>query len=232
MAEQTISEYAKNHRLDCWYKNVCSEEICRDSCTRFKEMSELLKYSGIPPAQQVPITLRPWNDHDKNAFTRLKAIQNTIVDYVEAGNNLYICSENPGNGKTSWSLKLMLRYFDRIWMGNGYRVRGVFVHVPTFLTKLKNFNYPLSEEYKQNLLDADLVIWDDIASTNLSNYDYSQLLIYIDNRLFNKRANIYTSNITDKNKLISIMGDRLASRIYTNSEVVEFIGKDWRSMKE
>ena len=232
MAETTKSKYAEKHRIDCWYKNVCPEESCRVSCLRFNEMKFLMDSSGIPPAQQVPLTLRPWNDHDKNAFIRLAAIKNNIVEYVDAGNNLYICSENPGNGKTSWSLKLMLKFFDQIWNGNGFHVRGVFVHVPTFLTKLKNFNYPLSEEYKKNILDADLVIWDDIASTNLSNYDYSQLLIYIDNRLFNKKANIYTSNITDKNKLVSIMGDRLASRIYTNSEVIEFIGKDWRSMKE
>lgn len=219
-------------RQDCWYKNVCQIDDCTASCIRYNEIKYLMDTSGIPVAQQIPLKLKIINPADEKAFLRLNEIKNNIVNYVENGNNLYITSNNTGNGKTSWALKIILKYFDEIWSGNGFRVRGLFIHVPTFLSQIKNFNNPLSEEFKENVVNADIVIWDDIASNSLSPYDYGQLLMYIDARIMNKRTNIYTSNIADKEKLDKLVGARLSSRIYTNSEVITLIGKDYRSIND
>ena len=222
------SIFADRHRPDCWYRDVCALDHCSQSCKRYNEMKFLMDSSGIPPVQQTPVKLIPSCAHDRQKFERLQQIKDSIVEYIANGNNLYITSNNVGNGKSSWALKLLLKYFDKIWAGNGRRVRGMFIHVPTFLSQLKNFDHPLSEEYKYNILNADVIIWDDIASTALSQWDYAQLLIYIDNRVFNKKSNFYTSNIADHDKLEAMLGARLTSRIYSNSEVIEFIGKDWR----
>ena len=219
----------ESHREDCWYKDTCVLKDTCDSCIRFNEVKFLMDTSGIPEAQQVPLKLIP-EESDYAQFKRLDAIKKDIVNFINEGNNLYITSNNSGNGKTSWTLKLMLRYFNEIWSGNGFRVRGMFIHVPTFLNKLKNFENPLPEEYKNNVLNCDLVIWDDIASTALSQWDYSQLLTYIDSRLLSKKSNIYTSNITNEYKLGEMVGARLCSRIYSSSEVIELSGKDWRGV--
>ncbi len=209
----------------CWYKDVCELTNC-SSCIRYNEMRFLVDNSGIPFNKQYPDELIAGVDMD--AFIQLADIKDDIVNFVNNGENIYICSENTGNGKTTWSIKLLMKYFNDIWPGNGFRVRGLFIHTPTFLNQLKNFDSPLEEEYKQNILKCDLVVWDDIGSTYLSNYDNSQLTSYIDQRIFNGKSNIYTGNIINENEFKSALGDRLYSRIYKSSEVIIFKGKDRR----
>lgn len=210
---------------NCWYKDVCQNE-CLNTCIRYLEMKYLIEQSHIPKSKQYPVILQAGVDY--NAFCDLADIKDDIVAFVEEGCNLYITSNCTGNGKTTWAIKLMLKYFDNIWAGNGLRVRGVFVHVPTLLNQLKNFNQPLSEEYKQNLLECDLVVWDDIASTDMSAYDHSQLLSYVDQRIFNEKANIFTGNLSEFDTLAKAVGEKLASRIYRTGTVIEFKGKDRR----
>lgn len=209
----------------CWYKDVCDLDNCTN-CIRYNEMRYLVDESGIPFNRQYPDELIAGVDIE--AFTLLAEIKDDILNFVNNGESLYIASENTGNGKTSWSIKLMLKYFDSIWAGNGFRVRGMFIHVPTLLNQLKNFQNPLSELYKQNILNCDLVVWDDIGSNYLSNYDNSQLISYIDQRVFNQKANIYTGNLVDEYQFKQLLGDRLFSRIYKYSTIVIFKGKDRR----
>lgn len=201
---------------------------CSDSCIRYKEMKYLMDSSGIPKPQQIPLKLVPTNEADREVFLRLNSIKSDIVNWVHEGNNLYIASESAGTAKSSWSLKLLLRYFDKIWSGNGFRVRGLFVHTPTLLSKLKDFKNPLPEEYKNNLINADIVVWDDIATGKTSEYDYNQLLIYLDGRISNRKANIYTSNIISKGALEQVLGARLASRVFGESEVLILTADDYR----
>lgn len=212
---------------DCWYKDVCTYDFCTN-CIRYAEMKYLMDNSGISKSNQHPKRLTAYNE-DWESYSRLAEIKGDIIDFVECGNNLYICSQHTGNGKTSWALKLMLKYFDEIWAGNGFRVRGMFVNVPTLLLQLKNFKNPLSEKYKHDLLECDLVIFDDIADVNISNYDYSNLLMIIDYRLQNGKSCIFTSNRNTKEQLEKSLGVRMTSRIWNTSEIIEFTGKDRRS---
>ena len=182
--------------------------------------------SGIPKNRQIPKSLIA--DIDLEPYSKLADIKANIVKFVNNGENLFICSKYTGNGKTSWALKLLLKYFDEIWAGNGFRVRGVFVNVPTLLLQLKNFSHPLSEEYKHSLMEADLVVWDDIASVKLSDYDRGQPLLIIDQRIADEKANIYTGNLVSHEELSKSLGDRLASRIWNLSTRVEIKSKDWR----
>ncbi len=215
-----------NRNKDCWYKKVCTYDFCTN-CIRYAEMKYLMDNSGISKINQHPKELIA--DVDLEEYTRLATIKSNIVDFIESGNNLYICSQYTGNGKTSWALKLMLKYFNEIWAGNGFRVRGIFVNVPTLLLQLKNFSNPVSEKYRHDLLDCDLVIFDDIADVNISNYDYSNLLMIIDYRLQNEKSCIFTSNRVTKEQLEKSLGVRMTSRVWNTSEIIEFKGKDRRS---
>ena len=210
---------------ECWYRNVCKLECT--NCIRFIEILYLINNSGIPKNQQKPIALHP-NGVDLPEFRKLKKIKDNIVNFVEQGKNLYISSKSSGTAKTSWSIKLMLKYFDSIWNGNGQKVRGLFIHTPTFLQQLKDFDNPLTTEYKELIKSCDLVVWDDIATSHMSNYEYTQLLIYIDHRILNGKSNIYTSNVTTLESLEEIVGSRLASRIFSTSKVIEFKAADGR----
>ena len=126
--------------MDCWYINSCDKANtaeCNFNCIRYMEMNYLINNSGIPKSTQFKNELIPTNVDIVN-FKFLDEIKKDIVNFVNNGENLYIHSKNFGNGKTSWAIKLMKKYFNDIWAGNGFTVRGLFIHVPTFLTKCKN----------------------------------------------------------------------------------------------
>lgn len=189
-----------------------------------------MENSNIPKVRQMPQSLTA-PKCDIPSFKRLAEIKSDIVDFVECGQNLYIASEITGNGKTSWAIKIMLKYFDEVWAGNGFKPRALFIHVPTFLLKCKDFNNKdqAFDEMKTLLPTIDLVVWDDIASTDVSAYDYSQLLMYIDNRLLNGLSNIFTGNYDERTRLEKRVGMKLASRIWSDTtEVVVFKGGDMR----
>ena len=226
-----MEQFIDERNEECWYKEVCLADVseCRN-CIKFLEMQYLMEHSNLPKARQKPQRLIA-PECDALEYARLAEIKSNILDFVESGKNLYISSVRTGNGKTSWAIKLMLKYFDEVWAGNGFRVRGVFVHIPTFLLKAKDFKTDDSEfkQLKKYIATADLVIWDDIASTNMSNYDYSQLLMYIDQRILNAQSNIFTGNFVDKKTLEECMGQKLTSRIYgANTEIITFHGGDMR----
>ena len=214
----------------CWYENVCSNVTnnCRAGCVRYLEMRHLLEKSNIPESRWYPITMSPDNC-DYAAFCELADIKDEMINFVIRGSNLYLYSTKTGNGKTTWAIKLMLKYFNDVWPGNGFKCRGLFIHVPTFLTRMKNFN-TLDEDFeriKAELPTADLVIWDDIASTELSSYDHSQLLTYIDQRILSEKSNIFTGNLGSP-EIVKALGTRLASRVWNSSKRIELKGSDKR----
>lgn len=216
----------------CWYKNKCKKANttkCNSNCIKYMEMDYLIKTSGIPKYAQYRNNLIP-TQIDLNSFKFLTEIQQDIVNFVNNGENLYIYSKNFGNGKTTWSIKLMQQYFNNIWAGNGFITRGLFIHVPTFLTKIKETISKSDiefEELKTLLPNVDLVIWDDIGANKLSEYDYNNLATYIEQRRLNNKSNIFTGNLTE-NELKIALGNRLTSRIWNGSSLVEFKGHDRR----
>lgn len=217
--------------IDCWYNEVClAEDGACHGCIKFMEMSHLMEHSNLPKAKQKPIRLTA-PDEDLETYEKLASIKDNIVEFVEMGRNLYIGSETTGNGKTSWAVKLMLRYFDQIWAGNGFRTRALFIHVPTFLLRCKDFdNKDASfEQLKKDILSVDLVVWDDIGGISISQYDYTQLLMYIEARTFAEKSNIFTSNCNTYEKLQDMVSSKLASRIWTtDAEIIIFKGGDRR----
>lgn len=216
----------------CWYKEVCPKcpSSCSETCLRYIEMLNLVQQSNIPEAKWVPLKLRPGKD--KDAFVRLRDIKNGIEPWVKNGNNLYIFSNTCGNGKTSWSIKLMLAYFNEVWAGNGFRRRGIFLSVPEVMDRSREIINNRDEEFvklRQDIIDCDLVIWDDITSTKLTDFNHGLLLNFIDARVLANKANIFTGNV-DYSGLVKSLGTRLASRIWNASEVVEFVDQDKRGV--
>ena len=219
----------------CWYTSACGKyesPECNASCIRYMEMDFLMQNSGIPRNKQYSVLLTP-SKQDVQAFVTLKEIKDDIITFVENGESVYIYSHNFGNGKTTWAIKLMQKYFDKVWAGNGFRCRGIFIHVPTFLTKIKEGISRKDEDFetlKSRLMTVDLVIWDDIAATKLGDFDHTNLLTYIDQRKLNQLSNIYTGNL-DQDELQEALGNRLASRVWNDSIRVKFVGADRRGIR-
>ena len=216
-------ENSKN--TDCWYASSCVENC--SNCTLYPQMKWQFDNSGLPKSKYMPIRLSP-QSNDRRAFERLADIREDIDEFVEQGRNLYICGKTPGNGKTSWAIKMLQTYFVFVSEGNIFNVKGMFVSVPDLLLKLKDFNNPLENEYKENLKSCDLLILDDIAVTGISQYDYLQLFTLIDGRMLSGKSIIFTSNVISLKELENAIGERLASRIWGNSTVIEIKGGDMR----
>jgi DNA replication protein DnaC len=217
---------------ECWYLGVCpkSPSGCSNTCLRYSEMLSLVQQSNIPSSKWIPLKLRPGKD--RPAFIRLQEIKDDIENWTKSGGNLYIYSDTFGNGKTSWAIKLMLAYFNQVWAGNGFRRRGIFVSVPEFMDRNREIINNRDEEFvkmREDLLKCDLVIWDDITSIKLTDFNHAVLLNYIDARVLSNKANIFTGNV-DYEGMVKNLGGRLASRVWNGSEIVQFVDQDKRGV--
>ena len=225
----------KEKRIDCWYSNFCDKsdgDPCSkfEHCPKYLEMEYLMENSNLPRAKQKSLELKLYDNCDEKAYDRLSEIKSDIVDFVDNGRNLVIAGSTTGNGKTTWAIKLLHKYFDRVCVGNGFEVRGLFINVPTLLIKLKDFGDPISSKLKRSMLNADLVVWDDIGAINLSNYDYEQLLMLIESRVFAEKSNIFTTNKVTDELFEEAVGTKLTSRIWFDSEIIVLNGTDKRGL--
>ena len=216
----------------CLFFEVCqNKENCSVDCIRYAEMTQLIDNSGLPNNLKGKTILNPDNI-DYNAFCTLADIKNNILDFVKQGKNLYIYSSNTGNGKSSWLAKILKTYFNKVWAGNGFRKRGYFLYLPTFLIRLKeSIGNPSEElnELKEFLKTVDLLCIDDIAASTLSEYEHNYLLYIIDTRLSNGLSTLYSSNLNEQ-ELLQYLGTRLKSRVFNNSQIIRLQGKDRRGL--
>ena len=202
-------------------------------CIKWFKIDELQNEALLTEKQKIPIKFKLDKDKtDKKAFDRLKEIRENIVDFVNQGKNLYIYSHYVGNSKTYWSISLLRAYFESIWYKTGIKCRGLFINVPKYFISLKDSFNNYSEyidHIKKNVLTADLVVWDDIATKGFTEFETESLLNIINNRVDAGKANIYTSNLAGE-ELKQAMGDRLYSRVANMSEMIIFKSTDKRGI--
>lgn len=219
---------------NCFLYSRCNHIDCDKSfCLRKYKLDYLYKNSLLSISQREPKTLYIDSDGtDREAFTCLVDIEKNILNFVRAGNNLFIHSYTCGNGKTSWAVRLIQAYFNNIWPKTDLDCKALFISVPKFLLALKD-NISNKNEYASFILNnvekADLVVWDDIATKTGTEFELNRLLAILDDRLCYKKSNIFTSNLGES-ELETALGPRLASRILGLSKKIELFGADKRSL--
>lgn len=219
----------------CWLYNECNHRDCEEEfCIRQVKLDFLYNEANVTISQRTSISLYiDVNGSDEKAFDSLTDIKNNIVSYIGQGRNLWIHSKMCGNGKTSWTLKLLQEYFNKIWVTSDLTCRGLFVNVPRYLLELKNSlsnKNDYIQHIRDNILTCDVVIWDDIATKAITTFESENLLSIIDTRLANGKSNFFTSNLNE-DEMHECLGDRLASRIVNTSDNILFKGKDKRGLK-
>ena len=205
-------------KSNCWYKDVCGVKAagkCNEFCLRHYKMEYLVSQSLLGEKDKYPVALYPDADGtDREEFKELKHISSNILDFVNQGRNLVISSRITGNGKTAWSKKLLLSYFNAIWASTDLQCRGLFIDMQLFFNKLReNINQP-----------------NDYIKT-VSNYEHGYFLSYLNSRIDAGKANIFTSNLSEA-ELRDRLGDRLYSRIVLGSKLIELKGKDKRMLNK
>ena len=221
----------------CWYREGCERkdnpETCNiTSCVEYRTMYNVIKKANLP---QVKWSLQKMSVQqvDLDAFKQLEFIKSNIIDFVSSGANLYLHSLTTGNGKTTWAIRLLQTYLSKMRMNDAGKPMAVFINIPMFLIQNKQaFNHPTDEFY--NLFEAieyaHLVVWDDIAISELKQYDYSVLIALINARELAERANVYTGNLPPE-KLKGALGERLSDRVLSTSTIIELKGLGYRDIK-
>lgn len=188
--------------------------------------------SNIPKRYLQDISLRPVKE-DVETFKELQDIKNNIVDFVNQGKNLFIYSSSVGNGKTTWSTKLVKEYIEQV---SGIMFKNncpaLFINVSNFLNKKKlaitnRELVPEVQDLEQKILSAKLVVFDDLGVKDVSSYELNSLYYWIDERTSNLRSCIYTSNLSPQ-ALSMILDSRIYSRVVNYSEVKEIKAGDFR----
>lgn len=226
-----MKEICKN----CVAHNCTDTSMCSDSfCVKQYKLNKLYDNALLSKKQRVFVELLLDKDEkDLDSFTYLSKIETNIENFVISGGNLYIHSKNTGNGKTSWSLRMIQAYFEKIWLrASTDKCKALFINVPRYLLEIKD-NISQKSDYvqyiKKNVLDADLVVWDEVGTKGLTSFEHENILNLINARLDAGKANIYTSNLNE-DELHEVVGDRLYSRIVLSSDNVELFGLDKRSL--
>lgn len=219
---------------NCWMKDSCSHADCDTFCLKHFKLDYLFDEALIPhEMRKKPEFYLYTNDPDEDVYDYLSSVSNNILEFVGSGKNLYLYSSQCGCGKTSWAIVLIQSYLNKIWYKSELTCRALFINVPQFLIALKE-NISNKSEYvehiKKNILSADIVVWDDIATKAITSFEAENLLSFIDGRIFRGKSNIFTSNL-DKDELKDAVGDRLYSRIFNASDAIQFKGLDKRKLK-
>ena len=211
---------------------------CKDTsfCVKLFKMEQLYSNSLLPVSKWVPFQLRIDKDGtDREEFTKLSSMCSNIEDFVNSGKNLYLYSTVCGNGKTSWAIRFIQSYFDKIWYTASTDTdccKALFINIPNFFIQLKdNISKKVDniEQIKEHIFEADLVVWDDVGTKISTEFEMENFLSMIDTRLSLNKSNIYTSNIIPYN-LKERIGERLYSRIVNGSICVQLHGSDKRGI--
>ena len=108
---------------------------------------------------------------------------------------MYIFSKLKLNGKTSWGIKILQQYLHLVKEDNGNRTKALYVDVGAYLTELKaSFDSKINkdiDEFRFDIDNADLVIWDNIDEIKLSEWESGTIKQHIKKRLSNNLSNIY-----------------------------------------
>lgn len=224
--------YDSKEKQKCWYKSICDGSRCGETfCIRHYKMSCLTYMALMEGVLKYPPKLSVDAENgDGKAFSELKKIQSNVNDFVTKGKNLLIYSKNTGNGKTTWASKIGLSWLDSIWSTTELKCRALFISLPKLMAAMKD-NISKPNEYFQyvseNIVDADLVIWDEINHKEYSGFEHDFLLNVISQRLTLGKSNIYTTNY-GLEEIDAKLGTRLGSRVVNASIKVELIGRDRR----
>lgn len=221
----------------CWFRDNCKNyntSNCNCGCKIYYQYYYLVNLANIPENKQQPADLKLQAQKDIKKYEYLNDVKDNINQFVSKGCNLYLYSKYFGNGKTTWAIKLMSKYFSNIWPHNGTKCRGLFINIDDFLMqKRSQINHPNERftEMEKLIPTVDLVIWDDIGVTKLKEYDHQILFPLINSRITNNKANIFTSNVIDE-ELYNNIGGRLGNRILDTSTIVEFNNPPQRRPRE
>lgn len=137
--------------------------------------------------------------------------------------NLLLCG-NAGLGKTHAALGIAQTVLDK-----GYNV--VYISAQSLFSQLERDRFADHSPLLEAVMEADLLILDDLGTEYVNPYMLSCLYNLLNTRLLEKRPTVYTTNIVDGKAFEVRYTEKIASRLGGSCEPVLFLGDDIRKLK-
>lgn len=203
-------------------------------CTCY--MSLLKKYAAEEINKNTPLELSSFEDFDLELYPTTKNgespreemsyVYNSCIKYAQSfdldSQSLYFYGRT-GLGKTHLSLAIANEAVKK-----GYNV--IYGSVINFLNKMEKEKFGRADTDTEKLLiDADLLILDDLGAEFTTAYTVSAIYNILNSRICRGVPTIISSNL-DLNEIKGRYPESIASRIIGTFSPVEFIGDDVRQI--
>lgn len=198
----------------------CESNLASLSKNTFSDFS--LEYYDTAPDTQHGMSPR-------DNMTRILTLCKNFAENFDSQDKGLLFYGSSGLGKTFLSSCIANELLRK-----GYSV--IYQSAGTIFSTLDaiRFNKSVDEAQRyaaSRLLDADLLILDDLGTEFSSEYSISELFRIINSRLFTGKLTIISTNLSIPN-LRSVYSERIISRILGSFRLVSFYGKDIRLMKQ
>lgn len=232
----------KNLGVDKNYFEVYDCKICRDTgfvdnkkCDCFKK--KLAKrYCDISGLEEIfekenfeTFDFSFYKNMGEESFNLIKNVYKASLNFVEGFgvkfNNLLFCGDT-GLGKT-----FLCNCIAKEILAKGKMI--VYKTAPELFSILEEIRFNSCEENKEKekmIFGCDLLIIDDLGSEFKTKPTHSDLFNIINMRLVKRKPVIISSNLKS-DALQDFYTKRIASRIYGNYNIYEFVGEDIRIKK-
>ncbi|MGN0173512.1 MAG: ATP-binding protein [Acutalibacteraceae bacterium] len=145
------------------------------------------------------------------------------AEFSENSENL-LMNGKTGLGKTHLSLAIANDVIKK-----GYNV--VYGPISKIIGNIEKEHFSGNDRTTlQNVLECDLLIFDDLGTEFTTQFIVSAIFDIINSRILNKKPTIINTNL-DFEELKQKYSDRIVSRIVGNYRMLQFFGKDIRTLK-
>ncbi len=161
-----------------------------------------------------------------------RSVMSQVLDYCQAfathfrpGLGNVMMMGDAGLGKTHLALSVA-----RHVLSKGYDV--VYVSAQQAFARLDDTSWESeADAWREAMLEADLLIVDDLGTEYITPRTISNLYEIINTRMGGRRTTIYTTNVTSQSMMTTRYSEKLASRLLGGCTVLQFAGEDIRLEK-
>ena len=219
--------------------------VCQDTgmsggrlCPCVGKLARQLRWQEI--SQETPLSLCSFesmdlslypNQTDPSTGENIRALMRDNLEFLQAyarefdlkSANLLLYG-NAGLGKTHAALSIA-----KIVLEKGFNV--VYICAQSLFSQLERERFADSCPLLEAVMEADLLILDDLGTEYVNPYMSSCFYNLLNTRILEKRPTIYTTNIVDGKAFEARYTEKIASRLGGSCEPVLFLGSDIRGMK-
>lgn len=205
--------------------------VARCDCWHQRSFESLLKGARIP-RRYVHCELSNFDDHTDSQRRALKLATRLVDQFPVVDKGLLFHGEN-GVGKTHLAVALMKEAIRR------KGARAVFFETRDLLKAVREtYNNQVEEtelDVLRPVLEADLLVLDDIGAEKKSEWVEETLGLIVNTRYSERRITVFTTNLrdsenTEPNSVALQLGLRIRSRLKEMCEWVEIAGPDTREL--